>query len=66
MTYGDIDERFYETIENKYNDALKYMKEQNLLSSFKERARKLVDETDGVGWGFHDTLGEFFYEFYGE
>lgn len=66
MEYGDIDERFYETIENKYEDALQFMKEQSLLPSFRERARKLVDDTEGVGWGFHDQLGDIFAECYGD
>jgi len=65
MEYGDIDERFYETIENKYDDALTFMKEQDLLPSFRERARKLVDDTRGVGWGFHDELEYLFEKYYG-
>lgn len=64
MEYGDIDERFYSTIENKYEDALAYMKENDLLPSFKERAQKLVEDTDGIGWGFHDQLGDIFGEYY--
>ncbi|MEK7591751.1 MAG: DUF6155 family protein [Patescibacteria group bacterium] len=64
MEYGDIDERFYETIENKYDDALAFMKEQDLLPSFRERARKLVDDTQGVGWGFHDQMEYLFEKYY--
>jgi hypothetical protein len=66
MEYGDIDERFYDTMECKYHDALEFIKEKSFLPTFKERAQRCRDETEGVGWGFHDTLCDMFYEFYGE
>ena len=53
-------------METKYEDALKFMKEHNLLPQFRGRAKKCVDATEGVGWGYHDILAQYFYEFYDE
>ena len=45
------------------NSRLKFIQKQNLGKAFKARCRKIVDDTDGIGWGFHDQLG-YLYDFY--
>lgn len=64
--FGDMDERFYSGLESTYVDALMLMRRENLLDKFEERAGKVVQETEGMGWGFHDYLKEVFYGFYGD
>lgn len=62
--FGDINEAFYYSLEATFHDALTLMKKENILDDFKERARKVVDDTSGIGWGFHDYLYDVWTEFY--
>ena len=62
--YGDIDENFYTSIENTYANALELIAKNGLLDKFEERAYKIVTDTDDIGWGFHDYLGDLYYQHY--
>ena len=62
--YGDIDEYFYTSVENTYSSALDLIDKNGLLDKFKKRAYKIVTDTDGIGWGFHDYLGDLYYQHY--
>ncbi len=64
--FGDIDEGFYLSMEKTYDAALKLMKKENLLDKYAERAGKVVSDTSGIGWGFHDELGDIYSEFYAD
>ena len=63
--FGDINESFYLSIEKAFDDSLKLLAGDNVLEKYKERANKVVEDTAGIGWGFHDSLGETFYNYYG-
>lgn len=63
-TYGDISEQFYNSMESMFLSALKHMQKEGLLSEFEDRAYSIVEETSDIGWGFHDTLGDYFYKYY--
>ena len=62
--YGDIDEAFYTSLENVYAKALALMQQEKLLAQFATRTAQVVRDTSGIGWGFHDYLGEVRGEFY--
>lgn len=62
--FGDIDESFYTSVENTYNTALDLMANEDILNKFKDRVLKIVNETENIGWGFHDCLGDVYYENY--
>jgi hypothetical protein len=62
--FGDIDEGFYSSIETTYVAALTLMRKENLLDKFSDRAGKVVSDTSGIGWGFHDYLGDVHSNFY--
>jgi hypothetical protein len=64
--FGDIDEGFYSSLETVYVAALTLMKKENLLDKFADRAKKVVSDTSGIGWGFHDYLGDVFINFYAD
>ncbi len=64
LTYGDINEQFYSSMENMYSDALAYIFRNHLQDQFKDRCLRIVIDTKGMGWGFHDTLSDTFYEYY--
>lgn len=42
------------------------MKKENLLYKFADRAGKVVSDTSGIGWGFHDYLYDVYSDFYAD
>jgi hypothetical protein len=62
--YGDIDERFYENIEEALERFLEFISENKLLEKYKDLCFAFIDETEGIGWGFHDEVENMVYEFY--
>ena len=62
--FGGIDEGFYSSMETTYVAALTLMKKENLLDKFADRSVKVVSDTSGIGWGFHDYLGDVYSDFY--
>jgi Family of unknown function (DUF6155) len=65
-TYGDIDEAFYESMGNMYKWAVGLIVASELEELYERRCRKVVEETSGIGWGFHDWLGEIYEENFGD
>lgn len=63
-TYGDINENFYTSVENTYDKALQIIDNNGLLEKFKARALKIINDTENVGWGFHDYLVDLYYDHY--
>jgi hypothetical protein len=64
--FGDIDENFYSSLEKTYVQALTLMQKESLLDKFANRASKVIKDTDGIGWGFHDYLADVYYNFYAD
>jgi len=64
--FGDIDEVFYSSMETTYVAALTLMRKENLLDKFADRAGKVVSDTSGIGWGFHDYLCDAHSNFYSD
>ena len=64
--FGDIDEGFYLSMETTYVGALTLMKKETLLDKFADRAGKVVSNTSGIGWGFHDFLIDVYSTFYAD
>ena len=62
LTYGDIDEPFYLSMEGMYEKAVGMIMNSSLEAIFAERCRKIVKDTSGMGWGFHDTLSAIYEE----
>ena len=62
-TYGDIDEPFYNSLLSVYDSAAQLVGEiedPRLIDPFQSRFQKLVSDTRGLGWGFHDGLVEVY------
>ena len=62
--FGDIDEPFYMSIEKMYLQALTLMQKEDLLDKFQSRALKIVEDTNDIGWGFHDYLSQVYDDYY--
>lgn len=62
--YGDIDERFYTSMESMYESALQFIANNSMQSDFQERCALIVENaTDG--WGFYDSLSALYDELLG-
>ena len=62
LAYGDIDEPFYNSMESVYDQVLKHLLKWELQDSFQARCKQVVQDTEGMGWGFHDALAEIYQE----
>lgn len=62
--FGDINEGFYSSLESVYHDAMKLIDKMKLHDNYKIRAHEILKETENIGWGFHDTLSDFYYGIY--
>lgn len=62
--FGDINEAFYNSLATTFVDSLTLMRKENLLDNFEDRVEKVVDDTNGIGWGFHDYLVQVWIDFY--
>jgi hypothetical protein len=60
--YGDINENFYSSLVRAYRDAMELIEIHSLHDSFKDKALTILSDTANIGWGFHDTIGDFYFE----
>lgn len=64
-TYGDINEAFYNSGEAMYESVVSAINKQDdseIYNNFKDRLKAVVDDTDGMGWSFHDELNDIYWE----
>lgn len=62
--FGDINEAFYKSLASTFVESLTLMSKENLLDRFEERVGKIIDDTNGMGWGLHDYLVQVWMNFY--
>jgi hypothetical protein len=66
LEYGDIDEGYYESMEEIFQDAVDHLllmeKEHEPIDDFVERLEEIVDSTSDIGWGYHDSLCDMYHE----
>lgn len=65
-SFGDVDERFYMSVESMFERALKNIKKHGLKTMFSERAYKIRDDTSDIGWGFGDSIDELYEEYFSQ
>ena len=58
--YGDMDERFYDSVESALDElaALLRGEARGMYPQFRGRLARVEQMTDGIGWGFHDFVGD--------
>ena len=59
---GDMWEEYYDVMENNFRSTLKFIVDKNLFSKFKPRILQCLHWADDCGWGFPDTLWDYYYE----
>ena len=67
VDYGDIDEKFYYSLESMFIDILKILSgsEQQTIDKYLPRLRILVDKANGIGWGYYDNMSDYLFEAFG-
>ena len=67
LAYGDIDERFYDSLLSGWNDLVKMLTQDapELFFAFRERLLEIVKPTYGrIGWGYSDGVFDAVDEIY--
>lgn len=65
-SFGDINERFYMSVESMFERALKNIMKHHLENMFMDRAQKIVRDTSGIGWGFADNIEDLYSQYFQE
>lgn len=65
LSYGDIDEKFYRTISSIFEQALKYIVDNQLEEEFVDLCNELTTSSQGIGWGFGDGMMELYSDYLG-
>ncbi len=63
--YGDIDEKFYGSLETMFEKALQALGESDkeTVEEFLPRLQDIVEKAEGIGWGYYDTISELLAEY---
>ena len=62
MSYGDIDEDFYEVLGDAYHDAIVAAgQDEELYKLWKDRLESILHDFAGFGWGMEDYICEEYY-----
>ncbi|KIC77046.1 hypothetical protein DB41_DI00040 [Neochlamydia sp. TUME1] len=64
LDYGDIDERFYNSMESMFEKTLKDMEEYGVLENFQKRCLNIHVQTQDMGWGFGDAIEGLYKDFF--
>jgi hypothetical protein len=59
---GDIDEEFYDGLIDIYAAAIKKVLKlpKSVQDIYRKRLEKIMESSDGIGWGYHDGLCDHF------
>ena len=64
LQYGDIDERFYNSMESMLHICLQNMEKQGLLDVFKTRCQAIQKKTKDLAWGFGDAITDLYTQYF--
>jgi hypothetical protein len=68
LSYGDIDEDFYDAMLNMYEDAVKTVLKLSPRERevFRTRLQNIIESANGIGWGYYDGLCDLYEEAFPE
>lgn len=62
MSYGDIDEEFYDALGDAYHDAVVIASgDEQLYLLWQERLESILHEFSGFGWGMEEFIADEYY-----
>jgi hypothetical protein len=64
LSYGDIDEDFYDSLLDMYEYAIETVLEtaKEEQDALQERLKEIMESASHIGWGYGDGLGDLYYE----
>ncbi len=64
LSYGDIDEDFYDSLLSMYEKALETVFELPIKEqkTFRDRLHEVMVSASDIGWGYHDGLCDLYYK----
>ncbi len=68
VNYGDIDEAFYDALNRMYRRAIDKVLTlpEERQDEFKDRLEVIMTSSSNIGWGYHDTLCDDYYDAFPE
>ena len=68
LSYGDIDEDFYDALLEMYEIAIETVLETPTEKQieFQVRLKKIMDSASHIGWGYGDGLADLYYEVFAD
>ena len=63
VSFGDMWEQYYTTMENNFEKAMKFIYTHGLLDAYDRRIEKMLDSVSDCGWGFNETLSDLYYQY---
>ena len=68
LSYGDIDEDFYDALLDMYEYAIETVLEtpKEEQGAFQIRLKAIMDSASHIGWGYGDGLGDLYYEVFSD
>ena len=64
-TYGDINEAFYNSVATMYEAVVSAINKQDdseIYNNLNYRLKAVVENTNAMGWGFHDELSDIYWQ----
>lgn len=64
LSYGDIDDEFYDSLLLMYEKAIQNVRELSLKDQkeFENRLFEIMNSASGIGWGYYDGLRDLYHE----
>jgi hypothetical protein len=59
--FGDLYEEFYEEADDMFLELLAFIKKHKISDEFRDRCKKVLDDSENMGYGFHDSIGDSYY-----
>lgn len=62
--FGDIDERFYNSVASAFHAACEVISAEKLQDTFHARARSIRDRSSDIAWGFGDEMDNLYQSYF--
>lgn len=64
LEYGDMDERFYDSMSSMLRKTLREIEKLEALPIFQKRCKGILKKTKDIGWGFGDEVSDLYFDYY--